>query len=120
MKIQKIFLRAFKIIEMAKSIIFFFLMFGLMMGVVCRVLFYDEDDYFDDNTSPFYGFNYTSFWKSLWTGILTGLGGNGTYDGIIRYYETSIPKMIFWICIFLLFALLISSFLVGSLCSYYV
>ena len=89
------------------------------MGVACRVLFYDEDDYFDDNVSPFFGFNYTSFGKSLWTGILTGLGGNGTYDGIIRYYETSIPKMIFWICIFLLFALLISSFLVGSLAGFY-
>lgn len=104
---------------MAKSIIYFFLMFGLMMGVICRVLFYNEDDYYDDDTSPFYGFNYTSFGKSLWTGILTGLGGNGTYDGIIRYYETSLLKMIFWICIFLLFALLISNFLVGSLYAYY-
>lgn len=104
---------------MSKEIIYFFFMFALMLGVITRMVFYHEEDYFDDNTTPFYTYNYQSFGASVYSGLLTSLLGTGAYEGIMRYYESSIVKCLFWLLIFLLIKFLLSNFLVGAFFNYY-
>ena len=90
-------------------------MFAAMLAVFTRTVFHQETDYYDDNVSPFYTFNYLSFSSSFYSGFLTGLMGTATYEGIMRYYESDWVKCFFWVFIFLLIKLLISNFLVGAL-----
>ena len=104
---------------MSKEILYFFFMFALMLGVMTRMLFHTEEDYFDDNETPFYTFNYGSIGSSIYSGMLTGMLGTGTYEGIMRYYESNIFKCFFWLIIFLLIKFLLSNFLVGALFTYY-
>ena len=86
-------------------------MLGAMIAVLTRTVFHQETDYYDDNVSPFYTYNYLSFSASFYSGFMTGLMGTGTYEGILRYFEDDRLKCFFWVFLFLVIKLLISNFL---------
>ena len=67
-------------------------MFAAMIAVFTRTVFHRETDYYDDNVSPFYTFNYLSFSASFYSGFLTGLMGTATYEGILRYYDARVRR----------------------------
>merc|ERR1711976_865111 len=89
------------------------------MAVFTRVYFSREEEYYDDNVSPYYTFNYTTLSKSIYSGFLTAFEEAGTGDGFERFYENDKLTCLFWVCVTLFIRFLLCNFLIGNLGAYY-
>ena len=117
--VQKAFLRAIKVFMLTKEIIFFLLVFALILGIILRILMSREEDMYDDNISPFYTYNYTTFGKALYSTFIISLGGGDVAGPMMLFYNVHWYKFAFWMLIFIFVKFLLPNFLIGAMTAEY-
>lgn len=117
--VQKTVMKTLKIVWLTKETFYFYAVFALMMAVFTRVFFDREEEYYDDNSSPYYTFNYTTLGKSIYSGFLTAILSAGVGDGIGRFFEENKFICLLWVFLALFLRFLLDNFLIGGMCGFY-
>lgn len=104
--IQKPILRVYNLLPKSYGVIMFLIYFGFIVGTVSRVFFGKEPDLYDSDDS-FMFYNFTSYFKSLYSGLMIGLIGGGGIDLMLYYYGNNWFKFIYWFVIYLFFRFLL-------------
>lgn len=117
--VQKTVMKTIKIVWLTKETFYFYAVFALMMAVFTRVFFNREEEYYDDDSTPFYTFNYNTLGKSIYSGFLTAILSAGVGDGIERFFEEDKFICLFWVVLALFLKFLLDNFLIGGLCGFY-
>lgn len=91
----------------------------MILGIILRTLFSRDYELYDDNTSPFFGFNFTTFGKTLFSTSLIAINGGGTGEIMMGFYNVDWLKFTFWFGLFIIVKFLLGNFLIGAMIGEY-
>lgn len=113
--VLKSFEKIYIILKNVKYILYFLIMISILIGISARIIFYKEEEYYDNNETPYFIWNFSSLGKSLYSGMVITLIGGGIHESIMHSYGVSWLKCLYWVFVFVVFKLIINNFLIGSL-----
>lgn len=93
----------------------FLIFYGVVLGSICRVLFSRHEEFYDDNDTPYFAWNFTSISNSFYSGVIATFDGGWFFDSMMYFYKENWFGFLFWFFVIVINKFLIPNFLVGVL-----